>query len=143
MLGWILVGALAALAQRSAPQQRIYLASVLVCLVAFLAIAFGIDRLRWLEPIGVAGLSLALVAAQLTFLRSVWSKSRPAFVLGCISLAGLVVTMVLAWQNELSTPDAIGIAGIRGMVSVHGTLNAVGVAPCYLAAVTLDVRRGI
>ena len=142
VLGWILVGALAALAQRRGPQQRIYLASVLVCLVSFLAIAFGIDQLRWLKPIGVVGLSLALAAAQLTFLRSVWSKSRPAFVLGCISLAGLVFTMVLAWQNELSTPAAISIAGIRGMVSVHGPLNAVVVAPCFLAAVTLDVRRG-
>jgi|GEM_PF-1137040 len=143
VLGWILVGALAALAQRSGPQQRIYLASVLVCLISFLAIAFGIDQLRWLKPIGVVGLSLALAAAQLTFLRSVWSRSRPAFALGCISLAGLVFTMVLAWQNELSAPAAISIASIRGMVSVHGTLNAVVAAPCYLAAVTLDVRRRV
>ena len=142
VLGWILVGALAALAQRSGPQQRLYLVSVLVCLVSFLAIAFGIDQLRWLKPIGVVGLSLALAAAQLTFVRNVWSKSRSAFVLGCISLAGLVFTMVLAWQNELSIPVSLGIAGIRGMVSVHGILNAVVVAPSYLAAVTLDVRRG-
>jgi len=113
---------------------------VLVCLVSFLAIAFGIHQLRWLKPIGVLGLSLALAAGQLTFLRSVWSTSRPAFALGCIAFAGLVFTMVLAWQNELSMPPAIDVAGIRGMVSVHGTLNAVLVAPCFLAAVRVAMR---
>lgn len=142
VLGWILIGALAALAQRSGPQRGIYLASVLVCFVSFLSIAFGIDQLRALKPIGVVGLSLALPASQLAFLRRAWPKSRSAFALGCVSLAGLVFTMVLAWQNELSMPAFLTIAGIRGMVSVHGTLNALIVAPCFLAAVTLDARPG-
>lgn len=140
VLGWIVVGALAALAQRSGPQQGIHLVSVLVCLVSFLAIAFGIHQLRWLKPFGVLGLSLALAVAQLSFLRSVWSRNRSAFALGCIGFAGLVFTMALAWQNELSMPPALEIAGIRGMVSVHGTLNTLLVAPCFLAAVTLAMR---
>ncbi|MBK6696550.1 MAG: hypothetical protein IPG50_30825 [Myxococcales bacterium] len=72
VLGWILVGALAGLAQRGGPERRVYLASVLVCLVSFLLLAFGIDQLRALKPLGVVGLSLALPASQLAFLRSVW-----------------------------------------------------------------------
>ena len=56
------------------------------------------------------------------------------------SFAGLVFTMVLAWRNELSMPVFQVVAGIRGMVSVHGVLNTVVVAPCFLLAVSLDAR---
>ncbi|HVL61485.1 MAG TPA: YndJ family transporter [Microbacterium sp.] len=142
VLGWVLVGALAVLAHRGGPHRGIYLASVLVCLVSFLAIAVGIDQLRALKPIGVVGLSLALPASQLAFLHGVWSRNRSAFALGSVSLAGLGCTMVLAWQNELAMPAFLTIAGIHGMVSVHGTLNALVVAPCFLAAVTLSVAQG-
>lgn len=140
VLGWILLGAVAALAQRTGPQRGIYLGSVLVCLVSFLSIAFGIDQLRVLKTIGIIGLSLALPASQLAFLRAVRPSNRRAFALGCVSLAGLAFTMVLAWQHELSMPAFLTFAGIRGMVSLHGTLNALVVAPCFLAAVTLDAR---
>lgn len=140
VLGWILVGALAALAQRGGPERRLYLAAVFVCLVSFLLLAFGIDQLRALKPLGVGGLSLALPASQLAFLRSVWPRHRTAFALGCVSLAGLVFTMGLAWHNELSMPAFLAVAGLRGMVSVHGTVNAVVVAPCFLAAVRLRAR---
>lgn len=141
VLGWVLVGALAVLAQRSGPHRRMHLASVVVCVVSFLAIALGIDQLRALKPIGVAGLSLALPASQVAFLRSVWSRNRSAFAVGCVSLAGLLFTMLLAWQNELSVPASVTILGIRGMVSVHGTLNTLVVAPFFLAAVSLDAPR--
>lgn len=142
VLGWIVVGALAALARRSGPERGIYLGSVLLCLVSFLSIAFGIDQLRALKPIGVAGLSLALAVSHLAFLRGAWPWSRAAFALGSVSFAGLVFTMMLAWQNELSMPSwtPVSVAGIRGMVSVHGALNALVVAPCFLAAVRLDMR---
>ncbi len=138
VIGWILIGTLATLAHRDSPQRGIYLASVLVCLVSFLLIAFGIDQLRALKQIGVIGFSIAIPISQLAFLRTVWSRNRPAFVLGCASFAGLVFTMVLAWQNELSMPVFQAIAGIRGMVSVHGVINTVVVAPCFLLAVSLD-----
>lgn len=141
VLGWILIGTLAALADHDGPQRRLYLAAVLVCLVSFLAIAFGIDQLRALKPIGVIGLSLAIPISQLVFLRGVWSRNRSAFVLGCVSLAGLAVTMLLAWRNELWLPDLLAIAGVRGMVSVHGVLNTLLVAPSFLLAVALDTRR--
>lgn len=140
VIGWILIGTLAALADRDSPQRGIYLTSVLVCLVSFLLIAFGIDQFLALKPIGVIGLSIALPISQLAFLRSVWSRNRPAFILGCVSFAGLVFTMVLAWRNEFSIPVFQAVAGIRGMVSVHGVLNTVVVAPCFLLAVLLDAR---
>ncbi|MCC6876446.1 MAG: YndJ family transporter [Sandaracinaceae bacterium] len=138
VLGWMLMGALATLAERDGRAGHIYVAAVLVCLVSFLLIAFGIDQLRALKPIGVAGLSIAIPAAQLAFLRSVRARNRPAFVLGSVSLVGLAVTMALAWANELSVPPPIDVAGVRGMVSVHGTLNLLVVAPSFALAVALD-----
>ncbi|MDX2089160.1 MAG: hypothetical protein SFX73_14985 [Kofleriaceae bacterium] len=139
VLGWIMIGTLAVLADRDSPRRGVYLATVFACLVSFLLIAFGIDRLRVLKPVGVIGLTLALPVGQLAFLRDVWTRDRPAFVLGCISLAGLAVTMVLAWRNELALPVPF-VAGIRGIVSVHGALNALVVAPCFLLAVALAGR---
>jgi hypothetical protein len=141
VLGWIMIGSLAALADRDGPQRGLYLASMLVCFVSFLSIAIGIDQLRALKPIGVLGLSIALPIAQLAFLRSVWSRNLPAFVLGCVSFAGLVFTMVLAWGNELAMPLFQVVAGMRGMVSLHGVLNTLVVAPCFLLAVSLDPQR--
>ena len=88
-----------------------------------------------LVTIGVVGLSIALPLAQLTFLRSV--RTRLAFALGCISLACLVFTMALAWGNELSKPLFLVVADMRGMVSVHGVINTLVVAPCFLLAVSL------
>lgn len=114
---------------------------MLVCLLSFLAIAFGIDQLRALKPIGAVGLSIAIPISQLVFLRSVWSCNRPAFVLGCISVATLAFTMLLAWRNERWMPDLLAVAGIRGMVSVHGVLNTLLVALCFLLAVSLEARR--
>lgn len=141
VLGWILIGALASLANDDTePRRTIYLVAVLVALLSFLLIAFGIDRLRDLKPIGVVGLSIAIPLAQLTFLRSIWSHSRVAFALACISLAGFATTMLLAWRNELAMPVLPPVAGVNVMVSVHGVLNALVVAPCFLLAVLLGAR---
>jgi hypothetical protein len=139
VLGWIVIGAIAILAEPVGPRRTIYVASVFTCLPSFLLIAFGIDQLAVLKPIGVVGLSIALPIAQLAFLRDAWVRDRLAFALGCISAACLVFTMVLAWRNELAMP-AFLVAGIRGIVSVHGTLNALVTAPCFLLAVL--VLRG-
>ena len=111
-----------------------------MCLASFLLIAFGIDQLRALKPVGVVGLSLALPASQVVFLRSVWGRDPAAFALGAVSLAGLVFTMVLAWANHLATPLVAELAGVRGMVSAHGLWNALVVAPCFLLAVTRSAR---
>jgi len=140
VLGWVLLGGIAILANRegSARVRHVYVATVFVCFVSFLLVAFGIDRLHALKPIGIVGLSIALPVAQLTFLRDVKQRHRAAFVLGCVSLAGLVSTMFLAWCHELTVPMLGEFAGIRAMVSVHGVVNALLTAPCFLLAVVLD-----
>lgn len=136
VLGWMLVGAIAALAQREGPYRRIYVGSVLVCFVSFLVIAIGIDQLRVIKPVGVVGLSVAVPVAMLTFLREAWAHKK-AFALGLLSLLGLVFTMVLAWRNELGMLAHPPAMGIRGMVSVHGLVNAVVVGPALLVAVRM------
>jgi hypothetical protein len=141
VLGWIVLGALAILVDRS-HERRVYVASMFVCLVSFLLIAFGIDKLRALKPFGIAGLSIALTASLLVFLRTAWSRNRTAFAIGCISAAGLAFTMALAWRNELVTPIFVGVLGVRGMVSVHGVLNALVVGPCFLWAVVMTLSSG-
>jgi hypothetical protein len=142
VLGWIFVGAIAILADRKdlGRERNVYVGAALVCFVSFLLVALGIDQLRTLKPIGVAGLSIALPLAQLLFLRGVRTRHRVAFVLGCLSFAGLVFTMVLAWGNELAMPVLGQVAGTRAMVSVHGVSNALIVAPCFLLAVVLDTK---
>lgn len=135
VLGWITLGAIAILAERDPSRRGLYVAVVFVCLASFLSIAFGIDQLRPLKTIGIVGLSLALPFAVLVFLRSVWTTDRRAFVLGCVSLAGLIGTMLLAWRNELFVSFSL-IGGIREMVSIHGLLNTLVVAPCLLFAAT-------
>jgi hypothetical protein len=114
-----------------------------VCAASFLLVALGIDQLRLLKPIGVVGLSIALPASLLAFLDESRSRNRSAFVLASASLSGLLVSMVLAWRNELSLPPLPAIGGVRSMVALHGVLNAVVVAPSFLAAVALDAPRRV
>jgi hypothetical protein len=140
VLGWIVIGALAVLVDGGETQREPYLLAVFVCFVSFLLIALGIDQLRWLKPIGVLGLSVALPLSQVAFLRGVWGRSRAAFALGAVSSLGLLFTMVLAWGNEVAVRVMDDVLGIRAIVSVHGVLNAVVVAPSFLLAVSLSRR---
>ncbi|CAN5894095.1 hypothetical protein BH11MYX2_BH11MYX2_41300 [soil metagenome] len=139
VLGWIMMGCLAILAERDRPRRGVYIAAVFISLVSFLLIAFGIDQLRTLKQYGVIGISIAVPGAQLAFLYAAWQRNRRAFALGCISFAGLVFTMVLAWRNERFMPMPV-VEGIRGMISIHGVLNALVIAPCFLAAVSIFAR---
>ncbi|MBN8613714.1 MAG: YndJ family transporter [Deltaproteobacteria bacterium] len=141
VLGWILIGALAILADHESPQRSLYVVAIAVCFVSFLLIALGIDQLHALKIFGVIGLSIAIPIAQLAFLRDVWSRNRTAFALGCTSVCGLALTMFLAWRNELHLPVLVEIAGVRAMVSVHGVINTLIVAPSFLLAAVLDAHR--
>jgi hypothetical protein len=140
VLGWILIGAFAILAERDEPRRTVYVVAVFTCFASFLLIAFGIDKLRALKPIGVIGLSVVIPIMQIVFLRVAWARNRAAFALGAVSVAGLVFTMILAWQNELALPVSSAIPGVRGMISVHGVLNTLVIAPCFLAAVAMALR---
>lgn len=142
VLGWTMLGAVAILADRASAARRVYLLVVLGGLISFLLIAFGIDRLHALKPLGVAGLTLAIPGAQLAFLREAWGRHRGAFALGAVSLAGLALTMALAWGNEMALPWLTEFAGLRAMVAIHGVLNAVVIAPCFLLAVMLAKLPG-
>ncbi|MFT5357351.1 MAG: hypothetical protein ACI9KE_004585 [Polyangiales bacterium] len=137
VLGWMMVGAIAVLAAQDRPYRRLYLASVLVCFGSFLIIAIGIKSLPAIKPVGVLGLSVMIPIAQLAFLRSVWRTHKVPFALGCTSFLGLAFTMMLAWQNELGVVSLPGLLGVRTMVSVHGLINILVVAPCFLLAVVL------
>lgn len=88
------------------------------------------------------GLSIALAVAQVAFSRAARARrSRAAFALGCASFTGLLLTMALACWNELSMLALPQVGGVRAMVSLHGTLNAIVVAPCFLLAVAIDAPR--
>lgn len=137
VLGWIVMGALAILVDREEIESTPYLPALFICFASFLLIALGIDQLHALKKIGVVGISVALPLSQLAFLRSVWGRDRAAFALGALSLAGLVFTMVLAWGNELAIRVLDDVLGIRAIVSVHGVLNAIVIAPTFLLAVAL------
>ncbi len=133
VLGWMLVGTIAALASRERPRQRLYAAAVFVCFASFLVVAIGIDQVRAIKPIGVAGLTVAIPLAQLALLAEV-RRNRAAFVCGLVSFLGLLFTLVLAWQNELAAPTLGNVAGVRAMVSIHGVLNALVVGPAMILA---------
>lgn len=136
VLGWLLVGAFAILADPERRFGRVHLAVIAVCFVSFFLIAFGIDQLRWLKPIGVAGLTIAIPVGQVCFVRG--ARNAKARVLGMLSLLIFIGTMTLAWLNEAAMLGTMQIAEVRVMVSLHGILNAAVVAPSFLAAVLLD-----
>lgn len=140
VLGWMMVGSIAVLAGQDRPHRNIYLGSVLISFASFLLVAIGIDGHPSIKPLGVLGLSVAVPTAQLVFLHRAWTTHKAAFALGSVSLAGLAFTLVLAWQSELGALALPGALGIRPMVSLHGLLNGVVVAPCFLLAVVLDAR---
>jgi hypothetical protein len=140
VLGWMLLGPLAVLAQRDLPQRKVYLAAVLVSFGSFLLVAIGIDGQPALKPLGVLGISIVLPIAQLVFLGQSWTSCRAAFFLACASLLGLATTLVFAWQHELGLLSLTETLGVRPMVSVHGLVNGVVVAPSFLLAVALETR---
>lgn len=141
ILGWMTVGSIAMLATQQRPHRKLYFVTALACFVSFLLVAVGIDGVPGAKRMGVVGLSAAICIAQLAFVRSVWSTHKGAFVLACTSFMGLVFTFVLAWQYELGALSFPPFAGVRPMVSVHGVINGIVVAPCFLLAVALEARR--
>ena len=140
-LGWIMVGALAILANTPGPQRRVHVVSVFVCFVSFMLVAVGINRVSVLKPIGVFGITAAVAVSQLTFLSQVWRSHKTAFAIGTISFLGFAFTIGLAWMNELSMLGTWSLSGLRAMVSIHGVLNGLVVAPFFLLAVILHVRQ--
>lgn len=140
-LGWIIVGGIAFLANEADRFNRFYLVAVFVCLASFLLIAFGIDGVAVIKPIGVLGLTVMIAASQVLFLITAKKNSPLAFALGVVSLLGFVLTITLAWQNELGTPSMTALFGTRTMVSLHGVVNGFVVAPCFFLALYFGVLK--
>lgn len=139
VLGWMMVGGIAFLANEADRFRRLYIVAVFACFASFLLVAFGIDGAPVIKPIGVTGIMLTVGASQALFLTGTWRTSRPAFLLGLLSLLGFAFTMTVAWQNELGSPPDVAL-GVRGMVSLHGVVNALVVAPGFVLALHLDRR---
>ena len=139
VLGWTLVGSIAALATRERPRQELYIVAVFICFASFLLVAIGIDRFAVVKPIGVTGLTVLIPAAQLAFLEQS-RTNRAAFSAALVSFLALAFTFVLAWLNELRLPSLEPVGAIRAMVSVHGVINTLIVAPAFLLAVALTQR---
>lgn len=140
VLGWMMVGPIAILARQDRPHRNLYLAAVVVSFASFLLVAIGINGHPAIKPVGVLGLSVVIPIAQLAFLHRAWTTHKAAFALGCASVLGLAVTLALAWQHELGALSLPGFLGTRPMVSVHGLINGLVVAPCFLLAVALEAR---
>jgi hypothetical protein len=134
VLGWMLVGAIAASARREGRRQRLYVAATLVCFVSFLLVAIGIDVSPSLKPIGVAGLTLAIPVAQIAFLMDARSN-RAAFAAGLLAVVALAFTLGLAWLHQLGALTLGPIGSVRAMVAVHGVVNTLIVGPAMLWAV--------
>ena len=96
-----------------------------------------------IKPVGVMGLTVAITLCQLLFLLSVRKTSRIAFALALLSFLGFAFTIVMAWQNELGTTSLRGVLGVRTMVSLHGVLNGVIVAPCFLIALHVAQPKAV
>lgn len=140
VLGWMMVGPIAVLAGQDRPHRNLYLAAVVVSFASFLLVAIGINGHPAIKPMGVLGLSVVIPLAQLAFLRRAWTTHKAAFALGCASVLGLAITLALAWQHELGLLSLPAVLGTRPMVSVHGLINGIVVAPCFLLAVALEAR---
>lgn len=139
VLGWMIVGGVAVLANRASRFDRFYLVAVFASLISFALIALGIDGVPYIKPVGVFGITVLMGTSMVLFLVSVWRTSRSAFALGLVSLGGLVFTMTLAWQNEVGLALAPSL-GARAMVSLHGVVNGVVVAPCFVLALFFSRR---
>lgn len=150
VLGWIVTGAVSTLAASPGRFRLVYQGAVLTTLVSFLLVAFGIDVLSSLKPIGTFGITAALIVALSTFLIEARARRR-AFVLAWLSLLSLLFTLALAWRHEFGAlgeqagarvlaviPTYVG--GVRSMVAVHGVMNTLVTGPA-LAAAVLIARR--
>ncbi len=139
VLGWLMLGCLATMATQL-EQVRLFVSfAVFLCLCSFFAIAIGIDQAPKLKPFGVLGISLTVLASQVVLLYAC-RKSRWALCFAAASLLGFLYTIGLAWQHEIGSAEG-AVQGVRSMVSLHGLINGLVVAPAMLLAVHLRFAR--
>jgi uncharacterized membrane protein (UPF0136 family) len=139
-LGWMLVGSLAFLAQKNGKKGQIYLMSCIFCFVAFLLIAFGIDGVPHIKPVGVIILAVVVPLSMGLHIGSLSREQKRARWLGILSLIGLTSTMGLAIIHEFWRGAFPPWLGVTPMVSVHGLINALIVIPGFFLSVFYSQR---
>ncbi len=130
-IGWILVGCFASL------PQKIYQRSCYLAFVFFLLVAFGINGIPYIKPIGAIGFSLMLPLLIGKF--RLQTKNQPR-LLATMSLCAIVLSMGLALLNEFWSDFPRIILDLPVMVLIHGFLNAVIAIPCLFIAVSRYMR---
>ncbi len=136
-LGWLFVGCLAHLSRR-ASASRVYLWSCFLSLVFFLFIAFGINGVPFIKPIGVVGFSVLVPFAIGHYAFEKTQKPRASRVLALVSLAAIASSMTLAVLNEFWPGVPRVVLGFPMMVLVHGSLNAIIAVPCFFFAIWFE-----
>ncbi len=132
VLGWLFVGCVAALAQRT-HHHHWYTWGTLLSLLLFMCIAVGIHAAPLVKRTGVIGLTALVPALIARFVIDARGASRRWALL---SLGAVVASMALAVMNEfwpLAFPREV--LGAPTMVIVHGALNVVVTAPSFSVAV--------
>jgi hypothetical protein len=109
--------------------------SCIFCFVAFLLIAFGIDGVPYIKPIGVIILAILAPLSMGLHTGSLGREQTGARLLGILSLIGLTDTMGLAITHEFWRGAFPYGLGVNPMVSVHGLINALIVIPGFFFSV--------
>jgi hypothetical protein len=133
-LGWSLIGCLAYLARRQNNGSYIYLIGSYLCIVLFLCIALGIDGIPYYKAIGVLAVSFLVPFFIGYYIFTLNKGNKKSLYLACISLFAIIISIILALNNEFSE----AALGVSKMISTHGFINALVVIPSFYLAIILD-----
>lgn len=139
-LGWIFVGCLAFLSQRS-NSNKFYLWGCYLSLVLFLCVAFGIDGIPYIKRVGLIGFTLLVPLMIGLYAVNLKNKNHRSRFLLAVSLISIVLSMTLAVLNEFWATGPRIAFGIPIMVFTHGFLNAVITIPCFFLAIRVDCSQ--
>ena len=136
-LGWIFVGCLAFLTMRTGAS-RIYLLGCYLSFALFLCVAFGIDGVPYLKPIGVVGFSLMMPLWIAHYAFHLEKSKKLSRTFAFISLSTIVLSMTLALLNEFWAEFPRVMFGLPTMVLTHGLLNSLVAVPCFFLAIVFE-----
>lgn len=132
-IGWMFVGCLAFLSGRK--NGGIYLWGCYLTFALFLLVAFGINGVPHIKPIGVVGLALLVPLTIAHYGLHLPPAMRTSRILAMTSLIAIVASMVLAVLYEFTDSLSGVVFDLPIMVISHGVLNAIVVVPCFFLAI--------
>jgi len=140
-LGWILIGLFVVISRVFiGPLNKIYLSCSFLFLVLFLLIAFGIDGVPIIKPIGAFGIIILTPLLIGFYNHSLFKKKGASFYLASIGLLSLLYTLYLAAANEIGFLTPLTFLNNPSMVSIHGLINGFVAIPCLFFAIYFDKR---